>query len=131
MRYLCLGHHDERKWNAVPEAERKAVIDESLAYAAELRSRGHLMDDVALQEAMSAVTLRFREGDVAITDGPYAETKEQLGGLMLLEARDLNEAIQLMSQIPCMRLGGSIEIRPVNEAISTQRPAAVELTVAG
>ena len=129
MRYLCLGHHDEREWKALPEDERKAVIEDTLAYAQELRSRGHLIDDVALQEATTAVTLRFREGSVAITDGPYAETKEQLGGLMLLEARDLNEAIHLMSQLPCMRVAGSVEIRPVNEAISTKGPAGTELAV--
>jgi len=120
MKYLCLGYHDERKWAALPEEERDALIAASLAYEEVLRAGGHVIDTAALQGADRGATLRFSQGEMAITDGPFAETKEQLGGIMILEANDLNHAIQLMSQIPCMRIGGSLEIRPLNEALATQ-----------
>lgn len=117
MRYLCLGYHDERKWQAIPDRERSAILEATVAYQEVLRGGGHLIDQQALEPVASAATLRFDGGTPAITDGPYAETKEQLGGLLVLEADDLNHAIQLMSQMPCMRVGGSIEIRPINEAL--------------
>ena len=118
MRYLCLGYHDEQAWNSLPEAERQQLLTDTFAYERTLRASGHVLDGKALQGARSAATLRFSGGRVAITDGPFAETKEQLGGVMLLEAQDLNHAIQLMSKLPCMRLGGSLEIRPLNEDLS-------------
>ncbi len=114
MKYLCLGYHDEQVWQALPAAERESLVDESLAYEGLLRRNGHCLDATALEGGSAAATLRFKSGKLTITDGPYAETKEQLGGVMLLEAKDLNHAIQLMSQVPCMRVGGSLEIRPVN-----------------
>jgi hypothetical protein len=117
MKYLCLGYHDERVWAELPEAERNSLVEASLAYEDELRERGHVVDTAALQSANLAATLRFAHGQMSITDGPFAETKEQLGGIMILEANDLNHAIQLMSQIPCMRVGGSLEIRPLNEEL--------------
>ena len=120
MKYLCLGYHDESTWDALSDGERQALVDESLAYERQLRDSGHCLDGTALRGARTATTLRFRGGGagggkVAVTDGPFAETKEQIGGIMLLEATDLNHAIQLMSQLPCMRVGGSLEIRPINE----------------
>jgi hypothetical protein len=126
MKYLCLGYHEEATWAALPQGERDALVEESFAYADVLRAGGHLIDEKALQGARTAATLRFKSGRMSITDGPYAETKEQLGGFMLLEAHDLNHAIQLMSKIPCMRAGGSIEIRPINEglAASTRQSAS-------
>jgi len=117
MRYVCLGYHPEKAWAALNEEQRKALVDETLAYQELLRRGGHYLDGKALQPAPTAATLRFDGGRFAVTDGPFAETKEQLGGFMLLEARDLNHAIQLMSRLPCMRIGGSLEIRPVNEEI--------------
>ena len=117
MKYLCLGYHDET-WAAMSEAERKAVLDETLAYENVLRKNGHYIDSKALNDARSAATLRFEKGSVMVTDGPFAETKEQLGGVLVLEATDLNHAIQLMSQVPCMRLGGAVEIRAINEGIT-------------
>jgi hypothetical protein len=118
MRYLCLGYHDEQAWNAVPAAERQKLMDDTFAYERVLRDGGHVLDAKGLQSARSAATLRFAGGKFAVTDGPFAETKEQLGGLMLLEAADLNHAIQLMSKMPCMRMGGALEIRPINEELS-------------
>jgi len=118
MRYLCLGYHDEQAWNALPEGERRQLMDDTFAYERELRSGGHVLDTKGLQSARTAATLRFSGGRAAVTDGPFAETKEQLGGVMVLEAKDLNHAIQLMSKLPCMRIGGSLEIRPLNEELS-------------
>ncbi|HEX5103787.1 MAG TPA: YciI family protein [Pirellulaceae bacterium] len=118
MRYLCLGYHDEHAWNSLPEAERQQLLADTQAYEHDLRGGGHVVDTKGLQPAASAATLRFGGGRVTVTDGPFAETKEQLGGVMVLEAKDLNHAIQLMSQMPCMRIGGSLEIRPLNEELS-------------
>ena len=118
MRYLCLGYHDEQAWQALPDAKRQQLLDDTFAYERELRSGGHVVDTKGLQSARSAATLRFSGGRPAVTDGPFAETKEQLGGIMVLEANDLNHAIQLMSNLPCMRIGGSLEIRPLNEELS-------------
>ena len=126
MKYLCLGYHDENLWQAMPDSERNALMEESFAYADHLKANGHIIDDHALQSVATAATLRFAKGKgkVSVTDGPFAETKEQLGGLMILEANDLNHAIQLMSKMPCMSMGGSIEIRAINEAIKFQTEAA-------
>jgi hypothetical protein len=117
MRYLCLGFHDEKAWQALTERERKLLVDETLAYGEFLRASGHLINDLALEPATTATTLRFDREKPAVTDGPYAETKEQLGGIMVLEANDLTHAIRLVSKLPCMRAGGSLEIRPINEGL--------------
>lgn len=127
MKYLCLGYHDEKLWQAQSASERNALMEDTFAYGEYLKANGHIVDDHALQEISQAATLRFEKGKCSVTDGPFAETKEQLGGIMIIEANDLNHAIQLMSQMPCMRMGGSIEIRPVNEAIkfNTENSRAV------
>jgi hypothetical protein len=111
MKYVCLGYIDERHWETLPERERNATMDQCFTYDDELRRGGHFAGGEALQGRDSAVTLRFRDGAVSVTDGPYAETKEQIGGILILEARDLNEAIQLMSRHPGVRIG-PFEIRP-------------------
>ena len=114
MKYLCMVFHDEKNLDALSVAESQALIDESLAYDATLKKRGHFIAAQALESVHAAATVRLRNGKVSITDGPFAETKEQIGGFILIEAKDLNEAIQLASQIPVIRLGG-IEVRPVKE----------------
>jgi hypothetical protein len=119
MKYLCLGYHEDKTWKAMSENERKALLEECAAYDDILRKKGNYIDGKTLQGAQTAITLRFENGRVSIADGPFAETKEQLGGVMVLEARDLNHAIQLMSQLPCMRVGGCLEIRPINEEITS------------
>lgn len=111
MKYICLGYMEEKKWETMPESERNAFVDECFAYDDELRKAGHFVGGEALQSAQNAITLRWRSGKVTVTDGPFAETREQLGGLLVLEARDLNHAIQLMSKHPGVR-GGPFEIRP-------------------
>jgi len=111
MKYLCLGYMDPKKWEAMSESERNTFVDECFAYDDVLRKNGHFAGGDALQPPQNAATLRFQNGKVLVTDGPYAETKEQLGGILILEARDLNHAIQLISKHPGVR-GGPFEIRP-------------------
>jgi hypothetical protein len=120
MKYVCLGYFDETKWNAMSESEQKALMEECFAYDDVLRKNGHFIGGEALQSARNATTLRFQNGKVMVTDGPYAETKEQLGGILVLEARDLNHAIQLMSKHPGVKSGksGPFEIRPADEEIN-------------
>jgi len=111
VKYICLGYIDESKWEGIPENERNAMIDECFTYDDELRKNGHFAGGEALQSARNAATLRFQNGKVSITDGPFTETKEQLGGILVLEANDLNHAIQLMSKHPGVK-AGPFEIRP-------------------
>jgi hypothetical protein len=114
MKYLCLVYHEEAKIDALPASEYNAIVNETLAYRDELRQGGHYIDASPLQYVQSATTIRVRNGKVSITDGPFAETKEQLGGFYLIEARDLNEAIRLAASMPPARVG-SIEVRPIQE----------------
>ncbi len=114
MKYICLGYMEAGKFEAMSESERDAFVDGCFAYDDVLRKDGHFVGGEALQSARNAATLRFRNGKVMVTDGPYAETKEQLGGILILEADDLNHAIQLMSKHPGVR-GGPFEIRPAAE----------------
>ena len=111
MNYICMGCMEAGKFETMSESERNAFVDECFAYDDVLRKNGHFAGGEALQPASSAVTLRVQGGKVMVTDGPYAETKEQIGGILILEANDLNQAIQLMSKHPGVR-GGPFEIRP-------------------
>ena len=112
MRYVCLGYIAPGKFEGMTEDERHAVLDDCFEYNDHLRANGHVAAEVPLQPPETAVTLYWKNGKVATTDGPYAETEEQLAGLLILEARDLNHAIQLISEHPGMKLGTN-EIRPV------------------
>ncbi len=118
MKYICLGFMEEGMWERMSETEQKAFVDKCLVYDVELRKNGHMIGGEALQGSKTATTLRYGNGKVLITDGPFAETKEQLGGILILEARDLDQAIQLMSNHPSVRMGGSWEIRPADEQIN-------------
>ena len=118
MKHVCLGYYDKKKRAAMSESERNDFIEECFAYHDILRKNGHFIGGEALKDAQNAATLRLQSGKVTVTDGPYAETKEQLGGLLLLEAKDLNHAIQLMSTHPGLRIG-PFEIRPANEEINS------------
>ena len=111
MKYICLGYLKPRKFENMPESERNTVLDECFSYNDQLRKNGHLVAEEPLQPPNTAVTVGWKDGKVAVTDGPYAETKEQLGGILVLEARDLNHAIQLISQHPGVK-SGPFEIRP-------------------
>ena len=114
MKYICLGYMDPKKWETMSESEQNAMMDECFAYDDVLRKKGHFVGGEALQSARNATTLRWKNGMMSITDGPYAETKEQLGGILVLEAKDLNHAIQLMSQHPGVK-AGPFEIRQVED----------------
>jgi hypothetical protein len=114
MKYICLGYYDDANWENMSESERNALVDECFAYDDVLRKNGHSVGGEALQSPRNATTLRWKNGKVSITDGPYAETKEQLGGFFVLEARDLNHAIQLVSKHPGVK-AGPFEIRPVED----------------
>src|SRR6266511_3952470 len=115
MRYICLGYIEPGKFEGMTADERNAIFDECFEYNDHLRANGHLVAEVPLHSPETALTLYWKNGKVATTDGPYAETEEQLGGIQILEARDLNHAIQLVSQHPGgmkYELGPN-EIRPV------------------
>lgn len=127
MKYVCLGYIEDGKWEGLSPEKRTALMEECFAYDDELRRNGHFVGGEALQSASNAVTLRWRDGRVAVTDGPYAETKEHLGGILLLEAQDFNHAVQLMSKHPGVRMG-PFEIRPAAEEINqliAERQAAL------
>ena len=114
MKYICLGYYDKNKHEAMTDGEKQAMFDECFEYDDHLRDNGHWAGGEGLQPAETALTVRWKNGKVATTDGPYAETKEQLGGILILEARDMNHALQLMAQHPAVANYGNIfEIRPV------------------
>jgi len=111
MKYVCLGYIEAGKFENMTESERNSFVDGCFTYDDVLRKNGHFAGGEGLQPPNNAVTLRIRNGKVTVTDGPYAETKEQIGGILILEARDLNHAIQLMSKHPGVQ-AGPFEIRP-------------------
>ena len=112
MRYVCFGYYDKGQFDDMTEAEQNAMFDTCFEYDDHLRANGHWAGGEALQPAETALTVHWKNGKVAITDGPYAETKEQLGGILVLEARDLNHAVQLMTLHPALKYGNVFEIRP-------------------
>jgi hypothetical protein len=114
VQYLCLIYSDESQWPKLPKDEHDRILGEYLGYLEDIRQSGHYLGCNRLQPTGAATTVRVRSGRLTTTDGPFAETKEQLGGYFLLEAHDLNEAIQLAARIPGARYG-SIEVRPVRE----------------
>src|ERR1700749_4169189 len=111
MKYIWLGYIAPTAFTCAPEAEQKAMMDSCFAYDDQLRANGHFQGGEALQPPNTAMTLRYANGRIVVTDGPYAETKEQLGGIMILEARDLNHAVELISKHPGATFG-PWEIRP-------------------
>lgn len=115
MKYVCLGYYDKDKFDGMTEAERNAMFDTCFDYDDHLRANGHWAGGEALQPAESALTLAVKNGKVTTTDGPYAETKEQLGGILVLEARDMNHAVQLIGQHPALKYGNTFEIRPAGD----------------
>lgn len=114
MKFVCLGYYDETKFGQMSPEVAQQMMEECLLYDDELKRRGHFLGGEALDSATKAVTLRVRNGEVEATDGPFTETKEVLGGILLLEARDLDHAVALMSKHPGVKIG-PFEIRPANE----------------
>lgn len=114
MKYLCLIYDEEKTLGAMPKSESDAFMGEYFAFTEGIRKSGHYIGGEALQPVQTATTVRIRNGKVSTTDGPFAETKEQLGGFYLINAKDLDDAIQVASKIPSARVG-SVEVRPVVE----------------
>ena len=112
MKYLCLIYHSEASRASYSKEQGDTLRSEYLAFTDDIRKSGHLLAAEALQPTQAATTVRVRNGKVSTTDGPFAETKEQLGGFFLVEATDLNDAIQVAARIPGARVG-SIEVRPI------------------
>jgi hypothetical protein len=127
LKYLCLIYQDEQILKSMPPSEYDALVAETLDYDDELRQRGHYLYSNALEYVETATSIRVRGEKLSITDGPFVETKEQLGGYILIEARDLNEAIRVAAKMPPARIGG-VEVRPIAEL--TQHCAAVTTTSA-
>ena len=129
MKYICFGYLDTKTWATLSESEQNAAIDQCFAYDELLKKKGHWVAGEGLQGPENAATLRYRNGKASVTDGPYAETKELLGGLLILEARDLNHAIQLISNHPGMKMG-PWEIRPVEDMTQMIRESERRRSVA-
>jgi hypothetical protein len=117
MKYLCLAYYDERAFEALPKAELDAIVSQCPRYDQDLRESGHLILQASLGPTRATMSLRPKGGKPAVTDGPFAETKEQVGGFFIIEARDLNEAIRVASKHPAAhlgeRVGWGIEVRPI------------------
>src|SRR5690554_4388017 len=120
MKFLCLAYEEERVLNELGAEEWRALRQETLDYVDQLRAAGRLIDARPLRSARTAATVRVREGRPSITDGPFAETKEQLGGFFLIEADDLDHALAIAARWPSARLG-TIEVRPVDEELRVER----------
>ena len=114
MRYLCVIYDEEGKLGTMSKEEGDAFMGEYFAFTDDIKKSGHYIGGEALQPVATATTVRIRNGKLSTTDGPFAETKEQLGGYYLINARDLNEAIQIAAKIPSSKTG-TVEVRPVVE----------------
>jgi hypothetical protein len=112
MKYICLAYEEEQKLNELSESEWHALRGETLDYVEKLTASGHHVFSAALESVEMSTTVRVRSGRLSTTDGPFAETKEQLGGIVLIEAKDLDEAIEIAASWPSARFG-SIEVRPI------------------
>ena len=120
MKYLCIAYEDEQTLNDLSEGEWQALREEVLNYVEALRKSGRLIAAHPLQSATTASMVRVRGGEVVVTDGPFAETKEQIGGFFLIEAKDVDEALQIAAEWPSARIG-SIEVRPIEEELQMDR----------
>ena len=125
MRYLCLIYEDERLWEKASKAEQEKVFEEYVAFSADIQKSGHHIASDPLHPTSTATTVRVRNGKISTTDGPFAETKEQLGGYYLIDAKDLNEAIQIAARIPGAKTG-SVEVRPILEIGEMMSAAAYD-----
>jgi hypothetical protein len=120
MKYMCMAYEEERKLNELSEGDWQTLRKETLDYVEKLRKSGHLIVTHALQSATAASTVRVRGGELSVVDGPFAETKEQLGGFFLIEAGNFEEAIQIAAKWPSARIG-SIEVRPIEPELKMDR----------
>ena len=123
MKYLCLIYDEEKVLNAMSKGELDALMGEYFAFTDGIRASGHYVAGESLQPVHTATTIRVRNGRLSTTDGPFAETREQLGGFYMIEARDLNEAIQVAARIPSARIG-CVEVRPIEDFSAAERQGA-------
>jgi hypothetical protein len=114
MKFYCFGYYDEEKWQALSEGEQKEFMDECFAYDDVLRKNGHIAGGDALDSVRNAVTVRWKGGKESIEKGPYIKSKEQMGGILILEARDMNQAVELISRHPGLK-AGPFEVRAVED----------------
>jgi hypothetical protein len=121
MKFICLGCLDKEAWGRLGPAEQQALVDECIAFDKELASKGHFAAGFALQDSANATTVRWNGGKASLVDGPFAETKEMLGGILILEAKDKDEALRIISRHPGIRIG-PFEVRPADEAFMAQHP---------
>ncbi|MBL7649625.1 MAG: YciI family protein [Candidatus Hydrogenedentes bacterium] len=119
MRFMCLAYEEEAIFHEMSQEDWHALREETLNYVQSLHDRGHLISTHPLQSATTAATVRVRHGVLSVADGPFAETKEQIGGFFLIEAKDFDEAVALAAQWPSARLG-TIEVRPLEEGLSME-----------
>lgn len=120
MRFLCLAYEEEQKLNALSRSKWEVLRQETLDYVEALEQAGHLIDTRPLQSATTSRTVRVRDGKRTVTDGPFAETREQLGGYFLIEAADFDEAVEIASNWPSARIG-TIEVRPIEDGLRRDR----------
>src|SRR5580704_3599953 len=126
MKFAFLGYSLEKNWDSMTKSQQDAMLEDCFTYDSKLLKEGHLIGDgFPLQPSRTAKTLRWREGAVIVTDGPFAETKEQLGGVGLLEATDMAHAVELMSKHPGLHYGAVFEIRPIDEESLKQQATAI------
>lgn len=121
MKFICLGCLDKQLWGKLSAAEQQSLVAECTAFDQELHAKGHFAGGFALQDSSAATTIRWKGGKASLTDGPFVETKEMLGGILILEAKDKAEALALMSRHPGIRIG-PFEVRPADEAFMAQHP---------
>lgn len=113
MQYLLLIYDEEKVWANMPEAEQNAIFGDYMAFSEGIVKSGHYRAGEALEPTSTATTVSLKDGKTFTTDGPFAETKEQLGGYYLIEAKDLDEAVAIAARIPSLKYGGKVEVRPV------------------
>lgn len=126
MKFICLGYLDEAAWGTLGAATQQEMIEACIAYDIELRRNGHFAGGFALREAAATVSVRWQQGRQVTTDGPFAETKEVLGGILVLEAKDRDEAVRLIQRHPGVRMGG-FEIRAMDEEFMARHPVLSRL----
>jgi hypothetical protein len=126
MKFVCLGCLDKHTWEKLSPAEQQKMVEECTAFDQELYAKGHFANGFALRDSADATTIRWQGGKATLVDGPFAETKEMLGGILILEAKDKAEALAIMSRHPGIRIG-PFEIRPANEEFMAQHPVMKKL----
>ncbi len=126
MKFVCLGCLDKDAWAKLSPAEQQTMVKECTDFDQDLYAKGHFAGGFALQDAAAATTIRWQGGKAMLVDGPFAETKEMLGGILILEAGDMGEAQRIMSRHPGIRIG-PFEIRPADETFMAQHPVLKKL----